>query len=66
MEQIAFGPFTKTTNTILISDGAECILISRKFFLQHLKEGELKKLRNTVGKLSTLIKLLMVIFMDES
>lgn len=32
-------------STVLVSDGAECILINKKFFLQHLTQQHRKKLR---------------------
>ena len=37
-----------TTSTILVSDGAECILINKKYFQQHLNDEEAKRLRRTV------------------
>ncbi|XP_071125080.1 cyclic nucleotide-binding domain-containing protein 2-like isoform X1 [Mytilus edulis] len=51
LEHIAFGKFAKTTSTTLVSDGAECILISKKFLMQHLTDDEVKKLRNNIQPL---------------
>ncbi|VDI12988.1 Hypothetical predicted protein [Mytilus galloprovincialis] len=51
LEHIAFGKFAKTTSTTLVSDGAECILISKKFLMQHLTDDEVKKLRNNVSQM---------------
>jgi hypothetical protein len=43
----------------LVSDGAECILISKKFFMQHMTEEEVKKLRNTVSYYIRMFKIMM-------
>ncbi|XP_062585589.1 cyclic nucleotide-binding domain-containing protein 2-like isoform X1 [Saccostrea cucullata] len=48
VEQVAFGRIGKTTSTILVSDGAECILINRKFFQQYLTDEEAKRIRRTL------------------
>lgn len=46
---MAFGQIGKTTSTILVSEGAECILINRKFFQQFLTDEEAKRIRRTVS-----------------
>ena len=43
----------KKTSYSLVSDGAEAILLSKKFFLQHLSENLQKKLRTTVSLICT-------------
>ncbi|XP_060078864.1 cyclic nucleotide-binding domain-containing protein 2-like [Ylistrum balloti] len=48
LEQVAFGMIGKTTSTILVSEGAECILINRKFFKQYLTDEEAKRIRHTL------------------
>ncbi|XP_048775168.2 cyclic nucleotide-binding domain-containing protein 2-like isoform X2 [Ostrea edulis] len=48
VEQVAFGQIGKTTSTILVSEGAECILINRKFFQQFLTDEEAKRIRRTL------------------
>ena len=47
-EQIAFSLMEKCISVSLISDGAEAVLINKKFFLQHLTDDMSKKLRTTV------------------
>lgn len=49
VEQVAFGRIGKTTSTILVSEGAECILINRKFFQQYLTDEVAKRIRRTVS-----------------
>lgn len=46
---MAFGRIGKTTSTILVSEGAECILINRKFFQQYLTDEVAKRIRRTVS-----------------
>ena len=46
---MAFGQIGKTTSTILVSEGAECILINRKFYQQYLTDEEAKRIRRTVS-----------------
>lgn len=48
VEQVAFGRIGKTTSTILVSEGAECILINRKFFQQYLTDEVAKRIRRTL------------------
>ena len=40
--------FKQPTSTSLVSDGAECIMISKKFFQQNLSEDVAKKIRKEV------------------
>ncbi|CAH8536494.1 unnamed protein product [Schistosoma mattheei] len=35
LESIAFEPFGGTTSVSLVSDGAECVAINKKFFIEH-------------------------------
>ncbi|XP_076070117.1 uncharacterized protein LOC143041872 isoform X4 [Mytilus galloprovincialis] len=51
LEQVAFGMIGNTTSTILVSDGAECILINKKYFQQHLNDEGAKRLRRTLQPL---------------
>ncbi|XP_063414048.1 cyclic nucleotide-binding domain-containing protein 2-like isoform X2 [Mytilus trossulus] len=51
LEQVAFGMISNTTSTILVSDGAECILINKKYFQQHLNDEGAKRLRRTLQPL---------------
>ncbi|KAJ8297714.1 hypothetical protein KUTeg_024245 [Tegillarca granosa] len=53
IEQVAFGMIDKTTSVILVSDGAECILINKKFFKQHLTDRAAKDIRRTYQPLPT-------------
>ncbi|OWF46625.1 Cyclic nucleotide-binding domain-containing protein 2 [Mizuhopecten yessoensis] len=53
LEQVAFGMIGKTTSTILVSEGAECILINRKFFKQYLTDEEAKRIRHTLQPIPT-------------
>ena len=48
LEYVAFSLMEKCTAVSLVSDGAEAILINKKFFLQHLSDEMRKKLRTTV------------------
>ncbi|XP_074650097.1 uncharacterized protein LOC141905196 isoform X3 [Tubulanus polymorphus] len=48
MVPIAFSMMHDTMSMILVSDGAECVLISKKFFMQHLNEGHHKRLRQSI------------------
>lgn len=50
-EPVAFSLMEKCTSVSLVSDGAEAVLISKKFFVQHLSDDMSKKLRTTVSKL---------------
>ncbi|XP_022321379.2 uncharacterized protein LOC111123374 isoform X3 [Crassostrea virginica] len=53
VEQVAFGQIGKTTSTILVSEGAECILINRKFYQQYLTDEEAKRIRRTLQPIPT-------------
>ena len=48
LEQVVFGCIGQTTSTTLVSEGAECILINRKYFQQYLTDDATKIIRNTV------------------
>ncbi|XP_067661280.1 cyclic nucleotide-binding domain-containing protein 2-like [Haliotis asinina] len=48
LEQAVFSMMGTTTNTSLVSDGAECVLINRKFFLHHLSESTAKRMRRMI------------------
>ncbi|XP_045203529.2 cyclic nucleotide-binding domain-containing protein 2-like isoform X2 [Mercenaria mercenaria] len=48
LEQTVFGMIGQTTSCSLVSDGAECILINKKFFLQHLSDNVAKQIRKTI------------------
>ncbi|XP_064636321.1 cyclic nucleotide-binding domain-containing protein 2-like isoform X3 [Lineus longissimus] len=48
LTSIAFQMMEEPLSLILVSDGAECVLINKKFFLQHLSEGHHKYLRTSV------------------
>ena len=41
---------TETTRVSLVSDGAECIMINKKFFVEHLTEEVRKELKIKVRK----------------
>ena len=41
---------TETTKVSLVSDGAECIMINKKFFIEHLTEEARKQLKIKVRK----------------
>ncbi|XP_064603627.1 uncharacterized protein LOC135469039 [Liolophura sinensis] len=45
LEHPILSALTPATSMSLVSDGAECILINRKFFMQHLTDVDLKRLR---------------------
>ena len=49
LEQTTFTMIEPTTGCSLVSDGAECILINKKFFLHHLTDEVAKKIRKTVS-----------------
>ena len=49
LEPVAFSLMDRCTSVSLVSEGAEAVLISRKFFMQHLTEEKIKQLRTTVG-----------------
>ncbi|XP_041357807.1 cyclic nucleotide-binding domain-containing protein 2-like [Gigantopelta aegis] len=51
LEQAVFSLIRCTTSTSLVSDGAECVLINRKFFLRHLSEDTAKSIRKTIQPL---------------
>ncbi|KAH3834909.1 cyclic nucleotide-binding domain-containing protein 2-like isoform X3 [Dreissena polymorpha] len=48
LEQTVFGLIGQTTSCSLVSDGAECILINKKFFMKHLSDTLAKHLRRTI------------------
>ncbi|XP_052796040.1 cyclic nucleotide-binding domain-containing protein 2-like isoform X2 [Mya arenaria] len=53
LEQAVFGLIGQTTSCSLVSDGAECVLINKKFFTQHLTDSLLKHLRRTIQPIPT-------------
>ena len=53
----------QTTGCSLVSDGCECILINKKFFLHHLSDDMAKKIRKTVSYLQNWY--LMLIHLQE-
>ncbi|CAH8556591.1 unnamed protein product [Schistosoma margrebowiei] len=48
LESIAFEPFGGTTSVSLVSDGAECVAINKKFFIEHCPTNFLNWLRSKV------------------
>ncbi|XP_071089026.1 uncharacterized protein [Haliotis cracherodii] len=48
LEQAVFSMMGTTTNTSLVSEGAECVLTNRKFFLHHLSESTAKRMRRMI------------------
>ena len=50
LEQTTFSMMDQTTGCSLVSDGVECILINKKFFLHHLSDDMAKKIRKTVKR----------------
>ncbi|KAK2146642.1 hypothetical protein LSH36_592g00048 [Paralvinella palmiformis] len=48
LEHVAFSLMDKCTSVSLVSDGSEAILISKKFFLQHLSDDVRKRLRTSI------------------
>ena len=48
LEHVAFSLMGGCTSVSLVSDGTEAILISKKFFLNHLTDAVQKQLRLTV------------------
>ncbi|VDO21667.1 unnamed protein product [Schistosoma margrebowiei] len=48
LESIAFEPFGGTTSVSLVSDGAECVAINKKFFVEHCPTNFLNWLRSKV------------------
>lgn len=53
LEQTTFSVIEPTTGCSLVSDGAECILINKKFFLHHLTDEVAKKIRKTIQPIPT-------------
>ncbi|KAK7480125.1 hypothetical protein BaRGS_00028609, partial [Batillaria attramentaria] len=51
LDSVLLSVFQQPTSTSLVSDGAECILINRKFFRQHLTEEVAKKIRREIRPL---------------
>ena len=49
LEHVAFSMMQQCPTVSLVSEGAEAVLISRKFFIQHLSDDMRKKLRTTVS-----------------
>ena len=49
MEQLIFSAMQQCPSVSLVSEGAEAVLISKKFFLQHLTDDMIKRLRMTVS-----------------
>nr|CAH8851542.1 unnamed protein product [Trichobilharzia regenti] len=48
LESIVFEPFGGTTSVSLVSDGAECVAISKKFFIEHCPTNFMNWLRSKV------------------
>ncbi|CAH1777770.1 unnamed protein product [Owenia fusiformis] len=48
LAQFAFGDMLNMTSVTLVSDGAECILVHKNFFLKQASEDYIKKLRRAV------------------
>ena len=46
--EIVFADIQNPTNLILISDGAECVLIKRQFFIRHISSSFEIQLRKKV------------------
>ncbi len=46
---LVFGSIEESTSVTLVSEGAECILINKAFFLKNLNDEFRKKLRETVS-----------------
>lgn len=44
--QLIYGPISKSTSVTLVSEGAECILIKKTFFLRYMND----KLHRTLSK----------------
>lgn len=53
LEQMVFGMIEQPTGCSLVSDGAECILINKRFFMQHLSDEVAKKIRKTIQPIPT-------------
>lgn len=53
LEQTTFSMMGQTTGCSLVSEGAECILINKKFFLHHLTDDVAKKIRKTIQPIPT-------------
>ncbi|KAL5011779.1 hypothetical protein ScPMuIL_010330 [Solemya velum] len=53
LEPIVFDVIQQSTSCTLISDGAECILINKKFFRQHLSDQVAKRIRKTIRPIPT-------------
>lgn len=51
VEQVAFSAIERCASVSLVSDGAEAVLINKRFFLQHLNDEKKKKLRSIVSSL---------------
>ncbi|XP_022079599.1 cyclic nucleotide-binding domain-containing protein 2-like isoform X2 [Acanthaster planci] len=48
LHPLVFGERECAPSVTLVSDGAECVLVSKRFFLQHLSEDHKKSLRRTL------------------
>ncbi|KAK3611132.1 hypothetical protein CHS0354_014877 [Potamilus streckersoni] len=53
LEHAAFSVMGRTTGCSLVSDGAECVLINKTFFLQHLTDDVAKRIRRTIQPIPT-------------
>ncbi|ESO93798.1 hypothetical protein LOTGIDRAFT_228568 [Lottia gigantea] len=51
LENVLFGSMRPTTSSSLVSEGTECILISKKFFTSHLSEAVTKIMRRKIRPL---------------
>lgn len=45
---VVFGSIEESTSVTLVSEGAECILINKAFFVKNISDDLRKKLRETV------------------
>ena len=48
LEPVVMSVFKQPTRTSLVSDGAECIMINKRFFQQNLTEDVANKIRKEV------------------
>lgn len=69
LDTLVFTMSDSKTSYSLVSDGAEAVLISKKFFLQHLPDKLQKKLRVTVNiklyiRLNTILILILTQFFN--
>ena len=58
---LVFGSIEESTSVTLVSEGAECILINKAFFLKHLNDEVRKKLRQNVSLMRELLDLIILL-----